>query len=1054
MSALVPCARGEDGGIASSSGARVGDVKQYPAGALNRVNSYPQPQLQKQAQGNQSATLGRSSTQFLRPPSSVLRSGFVSVRTPLSRTDDVISAEANPCAASLLLLGRTIALPSSEESLSKKSRRPVVAEKKGSEPEGCIFKDEEASSSMCTTVVSSTTRNGAVPRSSFCGPSASSSAASSSGSAQLSSRQVTQLLATQDGLNGNTPTFSSLSASSSAVVLYRENHEEAPSRFPHSRSSTATSSSAKAKCGPCSSLLSSSVIDQSRSSSLPDFLSLSSSSAGSFPQHSLTSQYFVLDSVIQSTAGLSTPVKLPLDASSSICFEPSIRCALHPPPSPPVRVQASSPRLPHQPLCCTRSPSCSSSVQGPSPDALKETSSFPSFPGGHAKGSQTALAGSALKRVLGPHLLLPPAVVAVPLHAPIVLVDRVPVATPSTPSLFFPPSLPPRSPAASPHSLSSTEDGACTPRPSCVSSPYTSGPSQSFPAPEGCSFHPHSSEYPFRQGSASEFPSKGLHPSSSLDLSRNHRYHTGGFINRALRIDTSSTTEADPTTAVEPEIVQEEETKPTKDTLSTSSSGSLAASESRHVLYDGAASSVVSGRGFAPSSDEEEDGEGTGPGGEEDALLARIEEETVQCSSGPTLSPFAAALVFALRSALRQWVERATFVGQQQAYNDVTPRAQGGPLKLTMRMDSTKEGEADVNKTADKLCTDRGHEVGGDCTAEEEDLIKPEGSFLRSSVDPKGVHVCLVIPHIFLTYQSGKLTSISSLLEKGYQRRSLNRVRRQLNQQQHQHRQVSLGTAKQGGSCRVSSPSPPTATSQQPCQGTPSHVGNITSSTEGCLPTGSLSSSAMTNVEGDRTFRSPQGGARLLVNSFLKNQKDGALPRASKGSPAEEFFSSASLNDRLFKQIEEDVTWLPLAYHHQSQVEAAKTKDEKLKKEEGMSPKKEIVKTHAFKLVSSSHKKTTGGSGMDSIYPMVVDCHWASHGLLDGKDGGIIETDGEKHTALEKETDVLLSQKYVHGIVLASFLEVYVQPKVRRSTPIAPPWAPPPSSRSLWSLFR
>lgn len=509
MSALVPRSRGEDGGpssaSSSSAAAQAGDSKAYSSASMSRVHSYTQSLPQQK--GHQPPTaLGRSSsTQVVsRTPTSVLHSTYGSVRTPVSTMNDVISAETNPCSASLLLLGRTIALPSVQGDTSlNRTRRRVWAGEPGGDERG---RSGESPHGVCTLDVSSTTGGGSSAASTRSSSSIASSASSLGFSSQRSmmpDSAISQVSTSHESLNRSYPTFAS-AACSSSTALRRDRCEGYPSvTSPSMPSRTHTTgsisfSSAKGRSTPFSSLLSSSVTgDISRTSALPDFLSLLClSDPLDLPgKYRLTSQYFVLDSIIQSTAGLSTPVKLPLDTSSSICFEPSIRCALHPPSSPSLRFQASSPSLASQPLCCPRDlparstaqPYVSQTARDSSSSSSSLSSSLSSPPPGSIGGkfpSQTVLAGSALKKVLGPHLLLPPAVVAVPLHAPIVLVDRLPVATPSIPSLFFPPSFVSPSSTSSSLSLSSHDDGVHTPRlPPYVPSSYPSRPAPPPPPP-------------------------------------------------------------------------------------------------------------------------------------------------------------------------------------------------------------------------------------------------------------------------------------------------------------------------------------------------------------------------------------------------------------------------------------------------------------------------------------------------------------------------------------------------------------------------------------------
>ncbi|PHJ18802.1 hypothetical protein CSUI_007371 [Cystoisospora suis] len=1099
MSALVPRSRGEDGGpsAASSSAAQVGDGKPYSPASLSRVHSYPQSAPQQKGHGTQATTiLGRSSsTQVSRTPTSVLYSSYGSVRTPISSMNDLISAEINPCSASLLLLGRTVALPSLQGDASfNRTRRRVLVGEAGGDERG---RSGESPHDVCTLDVSSTTGGGSSAASTRSSSSISSSASSVGFSSQPPRMSASST--TQESLHRSSATFVPAECSSS-MTLRRDKYEERPyvtspsmPSSTHTTSTTSSFSSAKGRSTPFSSLLSSSVTDISRTSALPDFLSLLSLSHPlDFPgKYHLTSQYFVLDSIIQSTAGLNTPVKLPLDTSSSICFEPSIRCALHPPSSSLRFNSASSTSLASQPLCCTRDLPAGSTAQQYTPQTVKDTSLSSSPPGSSGKPSQTMLAGSALKRVLGPHLLLPPAVVAVPLHAPIVLVDRLPVATPSTPSLFFPPSFVSPSTNSSP-SLSSNDDGLYTPRPSpYVPSSYPSRPAPPPPPPrEGCTFHPQSSEYPFRQASASEFSSQSSsYHSSPSSHGSGHRHTGGGFMHRSLRIDFSpSPTEATEalagSTAMEGDTTQEvsESYGDRKSTVSAS------CDNDKRLLSEPpykSSSSLTSDQSALHSSEEEEAGkeeddeeEWAEDAPEEDALLTRVEEESLQSpfTGGSIPSPFTIAFVSALKSALRLWAERLTLIEQQQASgNSRLSPIPASCLASTTKEESTKAGEESLTKdhsdrnifVSSSVHRDVGPSDGNSKETDEgrrNQEVLSSSSFSRSSppLDPRGVHVCLVIPHIFLTYQSGKLTSISSMLEKGYERRCCNRLRRQLHQYRQnlqQQQQVSSSNLyRDGVSSSSSSSAISSMTFEQNQYQNPANVYKNVLSRDRCMSTSSSSLSGVSNPEGDQSYQPIQGGrgARLLINAFSKSQKDNLSRDERKGNSEVEASTSSStspsVNDRVCKQIEEDVAWLPLAYHHQSRVAEMKrksTSEENMhQEEEGVSLKKDDgLKKHAFKFVSSNHKKTAEAVEGDdgNIYRMVADCQWAGHGLFNLQDDRTLGTDEEKQNPLlQKETELLLDQKYVHGIILASFLEVYIHPKRRLSSVITPPWASSP----------
>lgn len=494
-------------------------------------------------------------------------------------------------------------------------------------------------------------------------------------------------------------------------------------------------------------------------------------------------------------------------------------------------------------------------------------------------------------------------------------------------------------------------------------------------------------------------------------------------------------------------------------------------------------SPLTSDRSALHSSEDEEEEEEAGKEDEQEewgedateqehALLTRVEEESLQSSStGSIPSPFTIALVSALKSALRLWTERATLVEQQQASENRLPAMPASCLTSSTTKEESKEGDESLtegHRERSVSVSSSGRRGLSPSDSKEEDevrmkqeILSSSSSFSKSSsppIDPRGVHVCLVIPHIFLTYQGGKLTSISSMLEKGYERRCCNRLRRQLHQYrqnlQQQNQVSSLNLHRDGLSSSSSSGIDSTTSEPSQYQNTSNVYKNVLSR-DSCASASSSSLSSVSNTEGDRTSQPIQGGgARLLINAFSKSQKD-TLSRDERKGNSEgggSTSSSPTVNDRVSKQIEEDVAWLPLAYHHQCRVEQMKRKSTSegnmdQEKREMSSRKDDVPKKHPSKFTSPNHKKTTEAvqAGDDNIYPMVADCLWAGNDLFNFQDDTTLETDEEKqHPELQKETELLLDQKYVHGVILASFLEVYIHPKKRLPSVVTPPWASSP----------
>ncbi|CBZ49570.1 conserved hypothetical protein [Neospora caninum Liverpool] len=489
---------------------------------------------------------------------------------------------------------------------------------------------------------------------------------------------------------------------------------------------------------------------------IPDFLSLCFTPSLSTPSHELTAQFFVLDCMMQSTAGLAAPVQLPLSPSSSLSFEPSIRCALHPPAAP---------------AGCCESPARPLAAPAAKEKALS-----------HSENKHRAV--DALKHVLGPCVLVPPCVVALPLHAPMVLIDRQPAATPALTSLFFPPS------------CASSLGARAAP-------PARASPASGVRTPE--------------------------RPSAARpDLS--------GFF-RLLR------------TREKPLSATESESKGTDEPA-----GRVGGASPPDATFD---------------SEVEKEGER-----EAEKALELIDEEFAAAAA--PACPFHAAFVASLRAALARWLRSPPVLPPESL-----------PSSGTKFVSLPRAGEAGT----------RGPRSAGLGAA--------------PSNASRGVHVCVVIPHLFFTFKSGHLTTIAALLQTGYQRRSLNRMRR-------------------SGSASLSA-------SQEPRAG---------------------------EASGTRLL---PGRAREETEGLGDDRRKLADERRERALPS--------------------TAWLPLAYAFQRGVREREDASED-----------------------------------------------------EGEDERACDREGEKGRrnktpSTDRTHDILLKQQYVHGIVLASYLEVYVLPKATANSP-------------------
>ncbi|PFH32379.1 hypothetical protein BESB_016970 [Besnoitia besnoiti] len=637
------------------------------------------------------------------------------------------------------------------------------------------------------------------------------------------------------------------------------------------------------------------------SSILPDFLSLLAGSPdaalpATAPCHELTAQFFVLDCVMQATAGLLSPMRLPLPPSSSLSFEPALRCALHPPSS-------ASP-----PLCADAASRVSLAS---SPAATGGLEAQTSFYGGDAR------AVSALRRVLGPAILLPPALVSLPLHAPIVLLDRQPAATPAVASLFFPPF-----PSAA---SGSAHDAALPPfAPAAVQTPRL--------AQEGGAVGAFAARTPAVGPSFVRESERGREATASSASSR-----PAFGCNRVVRRDPEAP-RRDQRDKAQPCESQEDEVRSLSKKSDAASSPSAFAGERVRAEHE---EGLKNGAADAPRGEEE--GDADARRAEEDSLRVfdLIEEEPSSSSC-----PFRAAFIASMRAALFRWLERSA-----PALASCPPPASAPslscPLQATRLVAPPWGGEAAAAWAASAPMFQSA-------------CVSP----VPAGADPRGVHLCLVIPHLFLTFRSGHLTTMAALLQKGYERRSLNRMRRQL-------------TSGAAGAAAA----PPAGAGGQP--------------------------------------RAPEGltGTRLLSWLGAANSRDKCEERRV------EDLRRRRQEEKCRQDLLELTDWLPLAYSYQPgfREDAAAARDAD---ESGVAAGRR----------DRGRERMTAPQARSSLRQREEET------------GGKLS----KHEAL-------LQQQYVHGVVLASYLEVYLRPKATRGAPCfsagASPasLAAPPSTASLSS---
>ncbi|KEP61640.1 UNVERIFIED_CONTAM: hypothetical protein HHA_240050 [Hammondia hammondi] len=549
----------------------------------------------------------------------------------------------------------------------------------------------------------------------------------------------------------------------------------------------------------------------------PDFLAVCLSPSFGAPSHELTSQIFVLDSVMQATAGLCAPVPLPLSPSAALFFDPSIRCALHPPAAA----------------------AHAWSEQRPAADEEEEE-------------GQQRVVDAALKRLLGPCVLLPPCVVALPLHAPCVLIDRAPAATPAFASLFFPPSFS-----------------------SCLS------------------------------------PVQRLLPAGTLELA-----HTGGRPPQGMPARMHARAPGDFLRLVRNAAKPGERSgrRERHGGSTTSLRGSSASSRSFPATQSADA------RGESSEESETEAGE--------KALEMLDVEFSVPAAPG---CPFHAAFVAALRGALSRWLLQAP-----------ASKRTASPSGTRVVAPADQSGAGQGGKTPD-------------------------------AVDPRGVHVSVVIPHLFLTFKSGRLTTIASLLQNGYQKRALNRLRRTTSPSSLSSSSVSSSSVASSSVASSSVSSSSVASSS---------VSSSSVSSSSCLASSSISSSSVSSSSVCSSLTSSSLSSSQVVGSGGAEKREGLGTRLLSRVSREKEKEGKETRD--LTEALPPTAWLPLAYAFQP-----------------------------------------------GIREREPDC---------GE-----EREGERGHGRERSEDlfenlthnILMNQRYVHGVVLASYLEVYLLPKVIKCSSVS-----------------